>query len=99
VAVPAGGPADRAGLQVKDLIVLAGGRIVTGVDDLHRLLAGLRVPSAMALSVVRAGRLIELTVEPALSGESPPRTFVGRGQGRSRADWIARSLPALFANR
>jgi S1-C subfamily serine protease len=68
VAVPAGGPADLAGLQVKDLIVLAGGRIVTGVDDLHRLLAGLRVPSAMSLSVVRSGRLIELTVEPSLSG-------------------------------
>jgi len=68
VSVSAGGPAEQAGLQVGDLIMLAGGRIVTGVDDLHRLLAGLRVPSAMPLSVVRARRLIELTVEPSLSG-------------------------------
>src|SRR5437899_2649525 len=62
------GPAEQAGLQVGDLIVLAGGRIVAGVDDLHRLLAGLRIPSAIALSVVRSGRLTELAVEPSLTG-------------------------------
>jgi S1-C subfamily serine protease len=68
VSVSARGPAEQAGLQVGDLVVLAGGRIVTAVDDLHRLLSGLRVPSAIALSVVRSGRLIELAVEPSLSG-------------------------------
>src|SRR5262249_21297466 len=39
ISLVSGGPADRAGLKKGDLIVLAGGRIVTGVDDLHRLLS------------------------------------------------------------
>ncbi len=67
MSVTPGGPADRAGLMTGDPLVLAGGRIVTGVDDLHRLLTGIRAPQAVPLSVIRTGRLIEVTVEPALS--------------------------------
>lgn len=67
-SVMAGGPAEQAGLHVGDLIVLAGGRIVTGIDDLHRLLSGFRAPRSVLLTVVRARRLIEVTVEPSLSG-------------------------------
>lgn len=67
ISISTGGPAEKAGLQVGDLIVMAGGRVVMGVDDLHRMLSGIRVPQAVALSVVRADRLIEATVEPVLS--------------------------------
>src|SRR5262245_26075609 len=68
MSITTGGPAEKAGLKVGDLIVLAGGRIVTGIDDLHRLLSGIRLPRALSLSVVRGGRLVEMTVEPSLSG-------------------------------
>ena len=44
LGVTPGGPADRAGVQLKDLIVAINGRIVTGVDDLHRLLSGSAAP-------------------------------------------------------
>lgn len=66
-SIVAGGAAEKAGLHVGDLIVLAGGRIVTGIDDLHRLLSGFRAPRSVVLTIVRARRLLELTVEPSLS--------------------------------
>lgn len=67
VSTAPGGPAARAGVQAGDLIVLASGRIVTGIDDLHRLLSGFKAPRSIPLSIVRAGRLIDVTVEPALA--------------------------------
>ena len=38
-SVTSGGPADRAGILAGDLIIALEGRIVSGVDDLHRLLS------------------------------------------------------------
>ncbi|MGQ0636676.1 MAG: S1C family serine protease [Planctomycetaceae bacterium] len=67
-SVADGGPARQAGLREGDLIVLANGRIVTGVDDLHRLLSGFRAPREVVLSLVRGGALVEVTVAPSLSG-------------------------------
>ncbi|MGA2068708.1 MAG: trypsin-like peptidase domain-containing protein [Thermoguttaceae bacterium] len=40
VAVEPGGPAAEAGIRPGDLIVAVGGRLLNGIDDLHRLLAG-----------------------------------------------------------
>lgn len=67
VALTPGGPATRGGVIKGDLIATANGRIIAGIDDLHRLLATFRAPQLLTLGVVRDGRLIELVVEPALS--------------------------------
>ncbi|HTI52058.1 MAG TPA: trypsin-like peptidase domain-containing protein [Planctomycetaceae bacterium] len=67
LGLTSGGPADRAGVRTGDQIVAADGRIVAGVDDLHRLLAGFREPRPLTLSIVRDGRLVDLPVEPTLT--------------------------------
>ena len=47
------GPAQSAGLRPGDLLVAVNGRMVTGIDDLHRMLSGLPVSRRLLLSVVR----------------------------------------------
>ncbi len=59
------GPAAAAGLRPGDWIVSAGGRIVGGTDDLHRVLSGLKDQRAIELQIVRNERLLEIAVTPA----------------------------------
>src|SRR6185436_19022329 len=49
VQVISGGAAATAGLEAGDWIISAGGRIITGIDDLHRVLNGLKSERAIAL--------------------------------------------------
>jgi S1-C subfamily serine protease len=65
--VIAGGAADQAGLREGDVVVAVDGRIVAGVDDLHRLLASRCDPGALILSVVRQNRILDLSIQPQLS--------------------------------
>ena len=59
-----GGPAAEAGITPGDLIVSVGGHIVSGVDDLIRLLDGERIGKAVELQVVRATKISTLVVKP-----------------------------------
>ncbi len=67
-AVVPGGPADAAGLTRGDLIVALNGRIVSGVDDLHRMLSGFQPAGQLMVTVVRSSRLLDLPVEPRVGG-------------------------------
>ena len=58
------GPAARAGVAGGDLITAVNGRIVTSLDDLHRILAGLPLDRPFHLSVIRDGRQLDVPVEP-----------------------------------
>jgi S1-C subfamily serine protease len=58
------GPANAAGLKSGDLMVAVNGRIITGMDDLHQILAGLPISSKLLITAIRAGRLIEVPIEP-----------------------------------
>jgi S1-C subfamily serine protease len=49
--------ADRAGMRAGDVIVALAGRLVTVVDDLHRLLMVIPSDSDLELSVVRDEKL------------------------------------------
>jgi S1-C subfamily serine protease len=62
--VMSGGAAARAGLAPGDWIISAGGRIISGIDDLHRVLAGLKAEREIVLQVVRSGRLLEIPLTP-----------------------------------
>ena len=53
-----------ASLAVEDIVVALDGETVEGVDDLVRLLDGSRVGRTVTVSVLRAGRPLELTVRP-----------------------------------
>jgi S1-C subfamily serine protease len=63
VGVEPGGPAAEAGVRPGDLILAAGGRLLNGIDDLHRLLSTRGPARSLVLAVVRAGRELELHVE------------------------------------
>jgi len=57
-------PAAAAGLATQDIVVKLGRDTVAGVDDLVRLLDGGRVDQPVAMTVLRFGKLVELTVRP-----------------------------------
>lgn len=59
------GPAAQSGLAAGNIIVALDGEIVTGVDDLLRLLAAERIGVSVSFSVVADGRLRMVAVVPA----------------------------------
>jgi len=62
--VEAGGPAASAGLMSLDTIVRADGELVTGVDDLIRLLNGERIGKSVTIEALRRGQLRVFDVKP-----------------------------------
>ncbi len=67
VSVEPNGPAHRAGLLERDVIVLVNGESVRSVDDIHRLLVGKEAGTLVTLTVLRGGQRREITV---MSGEA-----------------------------
>jgi len=59
-----GGPAERAGLRERDIIVSFRAQPVSGVDDLHRLLTAERSGVAAEVEIVRGTELRKLSVVP-----------------------------------
>src|SRR5262245_60931575 len=68
LALEPGGPADRAGLEVDDLVVSFGEEAVASVDDLHKLLTEHPVGASVKVGLIRDGQRLELRVVP---GEYP----------------------------
>ena len=64
------GPADRAGIRVRDIIISLGGSVVTAVDDLQRLLTRDHIGRATSVTVLRDGAQFELSVTPSESRAS-----------------------------
>jgi S1-C subfamily serine protease len=60
-----GGPAHRAGLEVRDLVVDIDGAPVATLSDLQRTLAADRIGRSVELGYVRFGELRRTTVTPA----------------------------------
>jgi S1-C subfamily serine protease len=59
-----GSPADAAGLQAGDIIVAMHGRIVAGVDDIHRLLSRLPFEERLTVAVIRDETRLDLEIQP-----------------------------------
>ena len=57
-------PAQRAGLQERDIIVALGNRSVAGVDDLHRLLVDEGIGERLPLVVLRGTQRRDLLIVP-----------------------------------
>jgi S1-C subfamily serine protease len=58
-------PARLAGLRDGDVILAFDGEVVSGTDDLHRLLTGDRIGRSAPLSILRGGRRRQLIIVPA----------------------------------
>jgi S1-C subfamily serine protease len=64
VEVVEGSPAARAGIRPEDLILSVNGARIERVEDLQRLLVAELIGTAVDVRVLRAGRPLELTLEP-----------------------------------
>jgi S1-C subfamily serine protease len=64
VEVVEGGPADRAGIRPEDLILSVNGTRTERVEDLQRLMVADLIGTPVEVGVLRAGRLMELELEP-----------------------------------
>jgi S1-C subfamily serine protease len=69
-SVEAGSPAAASGLRDGDVILAFAGEAIAGIDDLHRRLTDDRIGTPSALTILRAGRRVHLTVVPAESRRS-----------------------------
>jgi S1-C subfamily serine protease len=69
-SVEPGGPADKAGLKVGDIIVSFDGQSIAGIDDLHKGLSEEKVGVKTPLSVLRRTEKVSIEVIPM---ESPAR--------------------------
>ncbi len=65
VEVVEGGPADRAGIKPEDLILSVDGTPTERVEDLQRLMVADLIGTPVEVRILRAGRLMELELEPA----------------------------------
>ena len=63
-SVVVGGPADRAGLRVGDLLLTAGGHEVATAQDLQRLMFAEAIGRPLAITVMRNGALVDVIAEP-----------------------------------
>jgi S1-C subfamily serine protease len=60
-----GGPAAAAGLYVGDIMLAAGGKPVTGVQDVQRLMLGSAIGARLPITVLRKGALVDVVAVPA----------------------------------
>jgi S1-C subfamily serine protease len=72
VEIVDGGPAAAAGLRAEDIIVAVDDSPIRGVEDLQRLLTNDTIDTAMRVSVVRGGDVVEIVVAPEELDIAPP---------------------------
>jgi len=65
VQVAPNSTADAAGIEPGDIIVEVQGRVVTGVDDIHRLLSQLPLDALLTVTVIRGRTRLERRILPA----------------------------------
>jgi S1-C subfamily serine protease len=65
-SVQSGGPASTGGILPGDLIVAVNDRIVSSVDDLHRLLCDFPHEPPLTLTLVRRTRKLDVEVQPVI---------------------------------
>ncbi len=68
VSVDPNGPAERAGIQVGDLLVRIGDQEIVSVDDLHRFLAEWPVGRPVTVTIIRRSEKKQVEVVPTEAG-------------------------------
>ena len=64
VEVVAGSPAARAGLRAGDIVVAAGRTPIRAAQDLQRLMLADAIGHELAITVLRAGAMVDVVAEP-----------------------------------
>jgi len=64
VGIESGGPAEKAGLKERDILVELDGHTVETMDDLHRLLNHEKVGVECQLTILRRSEKLTLKVTP-----------------------------------
>ena len=64
ISVEAGSPAEKAGLREQDLITAWSGRVITGIEDLQRVLSGAQPDAPAIVTVIRGSEKLALEVVP-----------------------------------
>lgn len=72
VAVDSRGPAARAGLREKDLIIALAGKSTPSIDDIHHLLAEWPIGEPLSLTILRGAEQRELQVTPTEAPDPGP---------------------------
>jgi serine protease Do len=80
-AVEKGGPAEKAGIEVGDIITKFGGKAVSASSDLPRMVGGTRPGSKIDMEVWRKGGTRDLSV---VVGELPEDRVASRAPSRGR---------------
>jgi S1-C subfamily serine protease len=62
--VERGSPAERGGLREGDIIIGLAGEVVSGIDDLQRVLTEDRIGERVEAVVLRKGRRVALDLMP-----------------------------------
>ena len=89
-AVESGGPADKAGVEVSDIIIKFDGKSVASSNELPRIVGATRPGSTVGMQVWRKGRAKDLTVTV---GEIPADKVAGRESKRAKpAEAVANRL-------
>ncbi|MBE0616125.1 MAG: DegQ family serine endoprotease [Burkholderiales bacterium] len=95
-AVESGGPADKAGIEVSDIIVKFDGKDVASSSELPRIVGATRPGSQVGMQVWRKGATKNLTVTV---GEIPADKVAGRENKRSKpAEAAANRLGLVLAD-
>jgi S1-C subfamily serine protease len=63
-SIEPGGPADKAGMRERDVIVAWDGRPIAGIEDLQRALSETRPETAVSVTVLRGTEKLQLQVTP-----------------------------------
>jgi len=89
-------PAEKAGLEVGDVIVEVNGKPVKGVDEFRNLIASLKPGTEVVLSVYRNGR--RLTKRAVLAEFPEESRAQAPGAGERKKNWLGMEVSDLFAD-
>ena len=90
-AVTEGSPAEKAGLQVGDVIVAIDGEAVTGAESLTGFVRALPADTEVTLTVVRDGKALDVTATLVTKAEEATSNSDGSGQSGSGQDGSGQS--------